>query len=72
VAGAHKNFASAQKAMTGLKPKIYKPDPKAHKVYRQLYALYKTLHDAFGTKEWRGNLCDVMKQLIDIRSRVRK
>jgi L-ribulokinase len=72
VAGVHKNFASAQKAMTGLKPKIYKPDPKAHKIYRQLYALYKTLHDAFGTKEWRGNLCDVMKQLIDIRNRVRK
>ena len=28
VAGAHKDFATAQKAMTGLKPKIYKPDPE--------------------------------------------
>jgi L-ribulokinase len=72
VAGAHKNYAAAQKAMTGLKPKIYKPNPKAHAVYRELYPLYRTLHDAFGTQEWRGNLFGVMKQLIDIRNRVRK
>ena len=72
VAGAHKNYAAAQKKMTGLKPVIYKPNPKAHAVYRQLYALYKELHDAFGTKDWNGNLYGVMKQLIDIRNRVRK
>jgi L-ribulokinase len=72
VAGAHKDFAVAQKAMTGLKPKIYKPNPKAHAVYRDLYAIYKKLHDAFGTREWSGNLHDVMKQLIDIRTRARK
>jgi L-ribulokinase len=72
VAGAHKNFAAAQKAMTGLKPKIYQPDAKAHAVYRELYAIYKKLHDAFGTREWSGNLHDVMKQLIDIRTRARK
>jgi hypothetical protein len=30
------------------------------------------LHDAFGTKDWNGNLFGVMKQLIDIRNRVRK
>jgi L-ribulokinase len=72
IAGAHKDFAAAQKKMTGLKAKIYKPDPKAHAVYKELYGLYKELHDAFGTKEWNGNLFDVMKQLIEIRSRVRK
>jgi L-ribulokinase len=72
VAGAHENFAAAQKAMTGLKPKIYRPNAKAHAVYRELYAIYKKLHDAFGTREWSGNLHDVMKQLIDIRSRARK
>jgi L-ribulokinase len=72
VAGAHKDYATAQKKMTGLKPKIYRPDPKAHEVYRQLYSVYKKLHDAFGTREWNGNLHDVMKQLIDIRSRARK
>ena len=57
--------------MTGLKAEDYKPDPKTHAVYRELYAVYRTLHDAFGTKTWQGNLYDVMKQLIDIRSRVR-
>jgi L-ribulokinase len=72
VAGAHKDFASAQKAMTGLKPKIFKPDPKAHAVYKRLYALYKKCHDAFGTKGWNGNLHDVMKQLLEIRNRARK
>lgn len=72
VAGAHKNFAAAQKAMTGLKPKVYKPNPKAHAVYKKLYALYKQLHDAFGTKEWNGSMHNVMKDLIAIRDSVRK
>ena len=72
VAGAHKNYATAQRAMTGLKPKVYKPNPKAHAIYRELYALYKKLHDAFGTKNGRENLYGVMKKLIEIRGRVRK
>jgi len=71
VAGAHKDFATAQKKMTGLKPKVYQPNPKAHAVYKELYALYKQLHDAFGTKQWNGNLFGVMKKLVEIRSRVR-
>jgi L-ribulokinase len=71
VAGAHKDFATAQRAMTGLKPKVYTPNRQAHATYRQLYALYKKLHDAFGTAGWSGNLYDVMKRLIEIRSRVR-
>ena len=72
IAGAHKDYATAQKKMTGLKPKIYKPNPKAHEIYNELYPLYRTLHDAFGTKEWSGNLFGVMKKLIEIRGRVRK
>lgn len=72
VAGAHKDFATAQKKMTGLKPRVYKPNAKAHAVYKKLYPLYRKLHDAFGTKEWNGNLFDVMKKLIEIRTRVRK
>lgn len=70
--GAYSNFADAQKAMTGLKPRVFKPNPKAHAVYKELYAVYRKLHDAFGTHEWNGNLYDVMKQLLDIRSRARK
>jgi L-ribulokinase len=71
VAGAHKTFASAQKAMTGLKARAFNPNPKAHAVYRQLYVLYRKLHDAFGTNGWKGNLHHVMKQLIQIRSQAR-
>jgi L-ribulokinase len=72
VAGVHKNFALAQRAMASSTPRIYKPNPAAHEIYSQLYALYKELHDAFGTKHWNGNLHHVMKRLIEIRSRARK
>jgi L-ribulokinase len=58
--------------MTGLKPRFYKPDPKAHETYRELFALYRKLHDAFGTRSGDRNLFDVMKQLLDIRNRARR
>jgi L-ribulokinase len=70
-AGAYPDYAAAQKAMTGLKARIFKPNPNAHETYRKLYILYRKLHDAFGTRDWNGNLYDVMKQLIEIRNRVR-
>ncbi len=72
VGQAHPDFPSAQKAMTGLKPRAFQPNPKAHAVYRELYPLYKNLHDAFGTKTWNGNLHAIMKQLIAIRARARR
>ena len=58
--------------MTGLKPRVFRPNLAAHSVYKELYPLYRQLHDAFGTREWHGNLHGVMKQLLDIRNRVRK
>jgi len=70
--GGYDDFATAQKAMTGLKPRVFKPDPKAHAVYADLYLLYRQLHDAFGTEQWTGNLYGVMKRLIQIRDSVRK
>lgn len=72
VAGAHKDVGTAQKKMTSLKSRVFKPDSKAHATYKELYLLYRKLHDAFGTKNWNGNLHDVMKTLIEIRNRVRK
>lgn len=72
VAGVYPDYAYAQQAMTGLKPQVFKPDPPAHAVYRELYALYKALHDAFGTKDWNGTLYHVMKKLIEIRDKQRK
>lgn len=72
VSGAHKDYSTAQKRMTGLKPRVYTPNTKNHQVYRRLYALYRELHDAFGTRDWRGNLSHVMKDLIDIRTDARR
>ncbi len=70
--GGYDDFAAAQKVMTGLKPKVFKPNPKAHQVYQRLYALYRKLHDAFGTRSGNGQLFDVMKELLEIRSAARK
>lgn len=69
--GGHKDFPSAQRSMTGLKQKTFRPNPAAHAVYKELYVLYKTLHDAFGTSSYHGGLYTVMKNLITIRDRVR-
>jgi L-ribulokinase len=68
-AGGYATFAEAQAAMTGVKKKTYKPDPRNHAVYADLYKLYKQLHDAFGTKEWSGSLYNVMKDLLNLRDR---
>jgi L-ribulokinase len=72
VAGKFAGFAAAQKAMSGLKAKVYQPNKQANAVYRELYALYKQLHDAFGTEQWEGKLYNVMKDLIAIRNRARR
>ena len=71
VAGAYNGYADAQKTMTGVKAKVFKPDAKAHGVYRKLYALYRQLHDGFGTTTWNGDMHNVMKRLIEIRSQAR-
>lgn len=71
VSGVHRDFASAQKAMTGLKSRVFQPDAAAHAVYRELYAQYRALHDAFGTRAAAGSLYEVMKKLMALRDRVR-
>jgi len=53
-AGGYDNYADAQKAMTGLKARIFEPEPKAQEIYRKLYQLYLKLHDAFGTQNADG------------------
>ncbi len=49
----------------------YRPIPENAGVYREIYSLYRTLHDAFGTSGWQGGLGHVMKRLIEIRERQR-
>jgi L-ribulokinase len=68
VARAHGDYGAAQRAMTGVKKRVFGPNPRAHAVYQELYPLYRKLHDAFGTKDWSGNLYEVMKKLLEIRS----
>jgi len=65
------NIEQAQNSMTGIN-KIYKPIPENHLVYKKLYFLYHLLHDSFGTRKESGNLFDVMKELLNIRDKVRK
>ena len=69
VGGQYKTFAAAQKAMCGLKPKTFKPDKKAQKVYQQLYVLYKKLHDSFGVKGHNEDISAVMKDLLAIKEK---
>lgn len=65
-AGGYDTIYAAAQKMARLKPKTYKPNPAAQKVYNELYADYVTLHDYFG----RGTN-DVMKRLKHQRAAVR-
>jgi L-ribulokinase len=70
-AGGYDNFSDAQAAMCGIKDVTYKPIAEHHRIYRQLYALYKQLHDAFGARDWSGKLANVMKDLLSIKDSVK-
>ena len=69
VAGEYSSFADAQTAMCGLKDVTYSPIADNHKVYQQLYGLYRQLHDSLGLAEGGGELGNVMKDLLDIKDR---
>ncbi len=71
LAGAHRDFPRAQKAMTSVAPKSYKPNPAARKTYDRLYALYRQVHDAFGGLDHSADLSRVMKELLAIKHTAR-
>jgi len=71
IAGVHKDFPSAQKAMTSLKPVVYRPKPSNRRAYDQLYRLYRQLHDAFGGVERQADLGRLMKDLLAIKEKSR-
>ncbi|TLD68972.1 ribulokinase [Phragmitibacter flavus] len=64
--------ANLQTRMTAIREKVYHPISENVAIYQQLYTLYKSLHDAFGTPDWTGNLHHVMKQLINLRAQQRQ
>jgi L-ribulokinase len=72
VGGAYRTTERAQRKMTGVKTTVYRPHKAAASVYAELYELYRTLHDAFGTTGYKGTLHHLMKDLIALRDRVRK
>lgn len=72
IAGQHRDFASAQKAMTALKPVTYRPRPAARKTYNALYALYRELHDSFGGVNSSADLSLVMKKLLTLKDSATK
>jgi len=67
LAGAHKDFPSAQRKMTSLKKVAYRPKPAAQKTYDELYALYRQLHDSFGGLNKSADLSRVMKDLLALK-----
>jgi L-ribulokinase len=67
LAGAHPDFASAEAAMTSLKPEAFEPIAENRVVYDELYALYLELHDSFGGLTKSADLSQVMKRLLDIK-----
>ncbi|WP_269523030.1 ribulokinase [Coraliomargarita parva] len=68
IAGIYPDFATAQAAMTSLKDVVYTPDPAAHAVYNEIFALYRQVHDAFGGVTGSADLGSVMKELLRIKS----
>lgn len=71
LAGAHPDFATAEKKMTSLKKVVYQPKAAAQKTYNQLYGLYCQLHDSLGGRNPKADLGGVMKELLTIKEGVR-
>ena len=69
-AGGFDKVESAQVVMCGVKQQTFKPIPENTKIYGRLYALYKQLHDAFGTTNYNGNQANIMKELLLIKDKV--
>ena len=68
LAGVHADFPAAQEAMTSLKAVAYEPVSDSQKVYNDIYALYRQVHDAFGGVNTSSDLSQVMKSLIALKN----
>ena len=77
VGGAYKTTEQAQRRMTGVKSIVYRPKKSSAATYAELYELYGTLHDAFGTQRCGGKLNQVPESSntslpVDIRAQLRR
>ena len=70
-AGGYAAWTDAQDRMTTLKAKRFEPRPDARRVYDELYAIYRELHDAFGGVAGAPTtLGSIMKRLLAVKERV--
>jgi L-ribulokinase len=68
--GGYDTFEAAQAKMTRLADTRYLPNPKAQRVYDELYGLYRELHDSFGgVSAAKADFPTLMKRLLAIRER---
>jgi L-ribulokinase len=67
LAGAHKDFPTAQRKMTRLEKRQYKPNRENQNFYNELYQLYRLLHDSFGGLNKTADLSRVMKDLLAVK-----
>jgi len=70
-AGAFADIEAAQAKVCRSRERVYHPIPENVAVYAELFALYRQLHDGFGSAAWSGNMANVMKALIAIREKQR-
>jgi L-ribulokinase len=68
LAGAHRSFPAAQRAMTRLKKRSFRPVASNRRTYDRLYAQYRALHDGFGGVRRSSDFSRTMKELLAIRS----
>ena len=57
--------------MKNLTAVLRRPNKEAAKVYAELYALYRRLHDQFGGVGKPEALGDVMKRLLEIKEKAK-
>ncbi len=66
-AGFHKDLAAARDAMASRSVPAFRPDPERVRAYDRLFALYRTLNDAFSGTGQGMDVSRVMKDLIALR-----
>ncbi len=65
-AGGHDDWHDAQDRMTSITDRRFTPQPDAVRVYDELYALYRRLHDGFGGVSGPADYGMVMKDLLRV------
>ena len=69
-AGVYKTTEEAQKNMSEYECSTYYPIQENVKIYKELFRIYKDLHDSFGKRKEQVELYYVMKELIKIKRKV--